>query len=182
MQKSWDEARIGFRTLQEDDLARMSTWLRQEHVRAWWGDEYSDPAHVDAEFRPLLNGQTPTLGMIVELDGAPVGYIQRYFTSDWPEYWANQGFPDDTAGIDVTIGEASLLHKGLGTALIRTFLKRIVFADPRTARCIIDPAPDNAAAIRAYAKVGFTYLRTIHPPEHCEIAYLMSLERADFDG
>ena len=66
----------------------------------------------------------------------------------------------------------------MGPVLIRAFLRTHVFAG-QAGRCIIDPDPANKIAIRAYEKVGFRYLRTLHPPEHCEDAYLMVLESAD---
>jgi len=57
------------------------------------------------------------------------------------------------AGIDLFLTER--LHgRGLGTDAVRT-LARYLVHEREHHRLTIDPAADNAAAIRAYEKVGF---------------------------
>jgi hypothetical protein len=64
-------------------------------------------------------------------------------------------------GIDLFIGEADYVHKGLGSGIIRVFLKDIVFSNPLVECAVIDPQVENKAAIKAYEKAGFHYLRTV---------------------
>ncbi len=179
MNARFDPSRIAFRELEEEDLARMHHWLNQGEVLKWWGDRPVPMSHTIAEYRPRLKGKGNVLSLIVTYGGDPVGFVQRYYLRDHPDYWGKQNLPDDTAGVDLFIGEPIYQHQGFGPLMIRRTLHNIVFADPGTNLCIIDPDPSNTIAIRAYEKAGFQYLKTIEPPEHIDPAYLMTLHRDD---
>lgn len=179
MTDGFDPGRIGFRWLTEDDLPLMHRWLNEGPSFEWYGLEPTTLEEVTHVYTPRLHGQSNVLSLIVTYDGQPVGYVQRYFTREHEDYWGHQNFPDDTAGIDLFIGEERFLHRGFGPLLIRTFLQTHVFAG-QAGRCIIDPDPANKIAIRAYEKIGFRYLSTLHPPEHEDDAHLMIFESADF--
>ena len=56
-------------------------------------------------------------------------------------------------GVDLSIGEADNLSKGIGSAVLRRFVDKLK-AEGHTA-IIIDPDPNNTRAVRAYAKAGF---------------------------
>jgi aminoglycoside 6'-N-acetyltransferase len=181
MNARFDPNKIGFRGLVEDDLARMHHWLNQGEVLRWWGDVPVPMSHTVAEYEPRLHGKGDVLSLIVTYDASPVGFVQRYYPRDHPDYWAKQHLPEDAAGIDLFIGEPMYQHQGFGPLMIRRALRSVVFADPATNLCIIDPEPANTIAIRAYEKAGFTYVKTIGPPEHIEPAYLMTLHRDALD-
>jgi aminoglycoside 6'-N-acetyltransferase len=68
--------------------------------------------------------------------------------------WHAEPEPDYRhAGIDIYLDPA--VHgRGLGTDAVRTLARHLI-VDHGHHRLVIDPAADNAAAIRAYAKVGF---------------------------
>ena len=172
-----DPGPIGFRPLAHADLPLMHRWLNEGASAEWWSKEPKTPAQVTAEFAPMIDGEDPTRGFVIRYGDEPIGFIQVYYVRHEADYWGHMGFPDDTAGVDLFIGEATYLHRGLGPPLLRRFLREIVFADPSINRCIIDPDPANNIAIRAYERVGFRYLETIGPPKHVEPAYLMVLER-----
>ncbi|MFF7777473.1 GNAT family N-acetyltransferase [Streptomyces tanashiensis] len=73
-----------------------------------------------------------------------IGMIQWYAEEE-PDY--------RHAGIDLFLDPA--VHgRGLGTDAVRTLARHLV-RDAGFHRLVIDPAADNAAAIRCYAKVGF---------------------------
>jgi aminoglycoside 6'-N-acetyltransferase len=80
----------------------------------------------------------------VEYGGRVVGAIQ----------WTAEEEPDYRhAGIDIYLDPA--VHGGgLGTDAVRTLARHLVTAHGHH-RLTIDPAADNAAAIRCYAKAGF---------------------------
>jgi aminoglycoside 6'-N-acetyltransferase len=179
MADAFDMGKIGFRWLTEDDMPLMHRWLNEGPSFQWYGLEPTTLEEVSRHYKERLRGQSTVLSLIATYDGQPVGYVQRYFTREHEDYWGRQDFPDDTAGIDLFIGEGAFLHRGFGPLLIRAFLQTHVFAG-QAGRCIIDPDPANKIAIRAYEKVGFRYLRTLHPPEHEDPAYLMVLESTDF--
>ena len=83
-------------------------------------------------------------GFVIEADGEVVGAIQYHEESE-PMY--------RHAGIDIFL-TTSRHGQGLGTEAIR-LLAHHLFEERGHHRLTIDPAADNAAAIRAYEKVGF---------------------------
>ena len=56
-----------------------------------------------------------------------------------------------------------------------------MFARVQTSLCIIDPAQNNFAAIRAYKKAGFHHLRTIAIEGELEPSYVMAMSREELD-
>ena len=64
----------------------------------------------------------------------------------------------DTFGVDQFIGPAEMIGKGLGTRLVSAMAERAL--NDGATRVLVDPHPDNAAAIRAYEKAGFVRLGT----------------------
>lgn len=105
----------------------------------------------------------------------PIAYIQWYAVSDFPESIALVSGIENMAGIDVFIGEADCLYRGLGPVFMSKFLKDIVFAIPETKLCIVDPEPVNTAAIRAYKKIGFKHGHTVWNVKYGVYAYIMFL-------
>lgn len=85
-----------------------------------------------------------TQTFVVEHAGRVVGAIQ----------WSAEDEPDYRhASIDIYLDPA--VHgRGLGADAVRTLARHLI-ADLGYHRLVIDPAADNAAAIRCYEKVGF---------------------------
>ena len=81
---------------------------------------------------------------VIELEGRVAGWVQ----------WGAEDEPDYRhANIDIYVDPA--VHgRGVGTDAVRTLARHLI-VDHGYHRLVIDPAADNAAAIRAYAKVGF---------------------------
>ncbi len=139
------------------DLPLVQRWLREPHVQEWWGDP-------DAQFA-LLRGDLHHPAMeqyIVSAGGRPFAYLQCYDPTAWP----NNGFgalPAGTRGIDQFIGEAGMIDRGHGAALIRSFTDdRLAAGTP----CIVtDPDPANRRAVRAYEKAGFHKDRLVMTPD-----------------
>ena len=61
--------------------------------------------------------------------------------------------PETARGIDMSLADATDLGQGIGPRVLSAFVDRL--AAEGVTRFLIDPAPDNAAARRAYAKAGF---------------------------
>ena len=141
-----------FRALTKADLPLVERWLAEPHVAPWWDDPKKEleqiREHIDSvSVEPL----------IVELNGRPIAYLQSYdphMEDDHPY----QDQPMGTLGIDLSIGIAELLGKGHGSAILQQFAEDLF--DEGAPRLIIDPDPDNARAIRAYEKAGFTAFDT----------------------
>jgi aminoglycoside 6'-N-acetyltransferase len=150
---------IAFRPCTGDDLPVVAGWLARPHVAQWWRED-PDLAAVRARYRPCLDGSDPTELLILEVDGQPAGFFQRYLVADHPE-WAQtlrgtgQPGTGEAAGIDYLIGEAALTGRGLGTAAI-TMFTRLTFARygdiPLMAVAV---RQDNTASWRALEKSGY---------------------------
>jgi aminoglycoside 6'-N-acetyltransferase len=145
---------IGFRPLGRDDLGLMYEWLRREHVRRWW-DEHESYEDVVEHYLPSIEGRRPVDLYLILLDDRPVGFIQKYLLSDHPDFAALVGLGASVAGVDLFVGEEELTGKGLGTDVMRAFVRDVVFAEPGTTACIADPDVRNAASLRAFEKAGF---------------------------
>jgi RimJ/RimL family protein N-acetyltransferase len=176
-----DCATIGFRRLTENDLPLMHRWLHAPHVHEWWSEGKPPPAYADvvAKYSPPLHGEEPTDLYVMCMHGQPIGFIQTYMIADHPEYAAQVAVDTDAAGVDLFIGEVAYLHRGLGSHILRAFLREIVFGAMGAGSCIIGPDERNAIAIRAYEKAGFRYLRTVHIPDEDAPEYLMRITPAD---
>lgn len=169
---------IAFRPIERDDLLLLHRWLNTPHVFRWWDDPPQPSLElVTAEYGAMLDGTDRTRGFIILLDDAPAGYIQTYSLRDEPTYAQQLGVSPDASGIDLYLGDPAITGRGVGPRVIDEFVRTVVFADPEVTECIIDPAPDNAVAIRAYEKAGFTFLRAMELPAYPWRVHLMRRAR-----
>jgi aminoglycoside 6'-N-acetyltransferase len=112
--------------------------IRNEPQVAWrWGSDDIEE-EISEQFIEADDA------FIIEIDGEIIGAIQ-YHEENEPMY--------RHAGIDIYL-TTSRHGQGLGTEAIRV-LARHLFEERDHHRLTIDPAADNAAAIRAYEKAGF---------------------------
>jgi RimJ/RimL family protein N-acetyltransferase len=151
---------ISFRPLNLTDFPLLQEWLSAPHVAAWW-HERLDLAGVHARYGPRVGGADPTHVFVIEQCNRPIGWIQWYLWSDYPEHALQLGAELSSAGIDLAIGELPLTGKGLGEVAIREFLKQIVFANPRVIAVTTDPEEGNFKSLRAFKKAGFTVTNTV---------------------
>ncbi len=151
-----------FRRMQEPDLPLMRRFLLLPHVRRWWADdpkEHDYPEGTLAEWTERIRVADDTEMYVIEHDGRVIGMIQSYVVQEDPDYMREIGELRERAlGVDLFIGVPELIGKGHGPALLRAFL-RDAFARYGVAYCVIGPSRANVAAIRAYEKAGFRYLR-----------------------
>lgn len=139
-------APYAFRPATEADLPLLHAWRARPHVARWWG-----PPHVEPAGETLAD---PRVAMwIVSHQGRAFAYAQDYSPHDWPGHpFAH--LPAGSRGIDQYIGEADMLGRGHGSAFVRAHCERLFAAGAPTVGT--DPHPDNARAVRAYEKAGFT--------------------------
>ena len=146
----------GFSPMSDADLPTIQRWLGTPHVAQWWHDPSEQFELVSGDL-----GHPDMAQFIVTADTREFAYLQCYNLSAW-----NTGFgpqPEGARGLDQFIGEADMLDRGHGSALIRVFADRL-FASG-TPRVVIDPDPANARAIRAYEKAGFRRDRIVDTPD-----------------
>ena len=131
---------VVLRPLRAEHRRAITEVLLERDVAVWWPGY--DAERIHREYFDEPDGDAVVYA--VEHDGRVVGLIQSYEEDD-PEY--------RHAGIDVALATAD--HgRGLGTDAVRT-LARHLFDHDGHHRLVIDPAAENARAIRCYEKVGF---------------------------
>jgi len=173
-----------FTPLREKDLELVRRWLLEPHVERWWNDGVKTP-YPDAdieEYRESIEGKDPTYRYLALLDTRPVGMFQHYRIADDAEYTAALAIGEDAVGVDLFIGEAELVGRGHGPAMIRQFLRDVAFPFHGIDVCVIGPSVKNVAAIRAYEKVGFRPLREVHVPDEPDPEFLMRITAAELNS
>ncbi|TCL73127.1 GNAT family N-acetyltransferase [Rhizobium sp. BK251] len=161
--------RIAFRPAARADLGLLAEWLETPHVRRWWGD----PAEAIASIDEHLDGYQVEAFMVA-LDGKDFAFIQSAdLGKEEDQALADQ--PAATFGIDQFIGPVSMTGRGYGPAFMRLFCTRLF--DRGARRILVDPHPENAIAIRAYAKAGFAELG--EATTNYGRALLMALDRQE---
>lgn len=123
------------RPMTEADAPELVRILRLPEVAFWWDEP--DPGF------PLTDDPDATR-LVIEVDGAVAGMIQ--FAEELEPKYRH-------ASIDLFL-DPVLHNRGLGTAAVREVV-RMLISERGHHRITIDPAAANAAAIRAYEKVGF---------------------------
>jgi aminoglycoside 6'-N-acetyltransferase len=145
-----------FRPMTADDLPLIRRWLETPHVAEWWHDPAEQFELVSSDL-----GHPDMAQLIVAAQARPFAYLQCYNLSAWDAGFGEQ--PAGTRGLDQFIGEQDMLGRGHGSAFIRAFAERLLANG--TPRVVIDPAPANARAIRAYEKAGFQRDRIVETPD-----------------
>jgi aminoglycoside 6'-N-acetyltransferase len=122
------------RPLAKGDEAELLRIHETPEVMRWW----------DVPDKKFPWDEPESTRLTIELDGAIAGLIQ-YSEELEPKY--------RHAGIDLFLDPA--LHgRGIGAEAVRRVV-RLLIDERGHHRITIDPATSNAAAIRAYEKVGF---------------------------
>ncbi|KQX50776.1 MULTISPECIES: GNAT family protein [unclassified Streptomyces] len=130
---------LELRPSEPHDVPALTAIRATDEVRARW----RGGPDLGAEVAEAL-ADPDTHCMTIVRNERIIGMIQWYAEED-ADY--------RHAGIDLFLDPA--VHgRGLGTDAVRTLARHLV-QDAGFHRLVIDPAADNAAAIRCYAKVGF---------------------------
>lgn len=171
---------INFRKLEEKDLELLYHWLNDSSdVMKWYTKHPVTMERVKTKYTSYINGEKPTKAFIILFDKKPIGYIQTFSIDSYPKYKELIGIDEESTGLDLYIGEDDYIHMGLGSIIIRKFLKEYTFKIFQAKSCIIGPEPANKAAIRSYEKAGFTYMKTIYNDNEEGYEYLMKLDRSE---
>ena len=145
-----------FRPMTAADLPLIRRWLREAHVREWWGDPDEQYALVSGDL------DEPAMDQFIVLAGdAPFGYLQCYRLTAWNTGLGPQ--PEGTRGIDQFIGEIDMIERGHGSSFIRQFVDDQLRQG--LPRMVTDPDPLNLRAVRAYEKAGFEKVGMVDTPD-----------------
>jgi aminoglycoside 6'-N-acetyltransferase len=156
------ESGLTIRRLRDDpvDFERMARWRAMPHVHEWWDPDEPAPSadEIAQAYRARTDPDHGTTACIIELDGAPIGYLQFYRWADYPEVPVAED--RNVWGIDVHIGEPDLIGRGLGTRTVELICRYL--ADERGAAAVaLTTELTNARAQRAYEKAGFEKIRHV---------------------
>jgi aminoglycoside 6'-N-acetyltransferase len=146
---------FSFRILAKEDFSLVSLWLHKPHVKKWWPDPQETLDEIEKKYGGPIGGDDPTDVYIAEIDGKPIGFIQSYMVSDYPEH-AQSIQLDNSVGVDLFIGEEDLIGKGYGTMLLKQFIEKVIRKEYGNASSVVaDPEVANKASVRAFQKAGF---------------------------
>ena len=129
---------VALRPATHADVPALVAIRSTPEVRARWGGD-----DLEAELYEDLATEEVELLAIV-LDERVVGAVQ-WQAEDDPMY--------RHAGMDIYV-DPTVQRRGIGADAIRTLARHLIVEHGHH-RLVIDPAADNAPAIRCYSKVGF---------------------------
>ncbi|TWT09276.1 GNAT family N-acetyltransferase [Planomicrobium sp. CPCC 101079] len=166
---------ITIRKMRVSDFELMAQWLSTKEVLEFYGDVNSPFSleRVKAKYGPRIHGDVPIHPYIVELNNSPMGYMQQYHLSDAKK--EEFGYPASMkiCGIDQFIGEPELFNQGLGTAMVKKFIK-FLYDTTDFHKIILDPDISNKRAIRCYEKCGFRKVIVINAGSNWLMEYSRS--------
>jgi aminoglycoside 6'-N-acetyltransferase-1b/aminoglycoside 6'-N-acetyltransferase-2 len=169
---------ITFRPMRDDDVAVFHRWIRRPHVLQWWSAEDAvaslDDIRARYSQRALAAGNVHAY--LALLGERPIGWTQWYVALGAGDGWWEDETDPGVRGIDQFLCDPALLGRGLGTRMVRAFVA-MIFGDPAVTRIQTDPSPDNARAIRCYARAGFRAAGRVVTPDGP--ALLMLQDRPD---
>ena len=148
---------VDLRPAHGGDWPKIEVWLRQSEVQRWWGSHSAAQAEVLAALSSDMG-----LCSIIEVDGLAVGYAQAQEAQP-----VGEALPlADTAGtfrVDAFIGEAQFRARGVGREAIALVVAEIFATSLAVAAIVVVPLKYEAA-VRAYEKSGFRWVRVIDDP------------------
>lgn len=170
MKDTFDQNGYHFQKLRQGDLRLVRYWLMEPHVADWWTPAEEDIRIMEKEMRdPRAN----VTRYIVSHGARDFAYIQVYDPSGDTEFWGENPQPQGTFGIDQFIGDPQMIGFGHGTNFIKAFVAELK-TQPEVKRIIVDPAPDNAPAMRCFSQVGFRKEKDIVTPDGPAVLMVIS--------
>ncbi len=150
---------IDYRPLSLSDERLVKNWIASPEWQAYWDDPETEWGYYLEDFK---TGATHVY--IFAIDGRPTGLVQywhyapnRQFAEEINEVYLRD-FPDETIGLDISIGVPQQLSKGIGARVTNALATALHQAGAEI--ITIDPDKSNARAIRAYEKAEFVHFRT----------------------
>jgi aminoglycoside 6'-N-acetyltransferase len=146
-----------FRRLAREDFSLLSDWFSRPHVEPWWREPY-DLGSIEKSYGPCVDGLDPTELFVIERQGSPIGFAQRYLLDDNPtrkRSLAPTGEHEKAVGIDYLIGDETLTGMGLGPRVIDGFVRSTWLRYPSALEIVVAVHQANRRSWRALEKAGF---------------------------
>lgn len=166
------EFRFYFRPVDKAHRALVHSWLKKPYVAKWfYGQGLQNTInHLDDFLNSSSKGQY-WLGYDQNRPFAFLITSSIEKPSDMLSKWCSKEGAAIT--LDLLIGEADYLGKGLSHIVIQEFL---LSQFPNVSEVLIDPEATNSHAIHVYEKVGFTILGEFIPSHSPHPHYMMRLD------
>jgi aminoglycoside 6'-N-acetyltransferase len=146
MTKQFDVRSYSLRPFRANDAGMIETWLAIPETACW----FTDPDYAGTLLEQLTDNRITM--RIVCFEGEPFAFVQDYDIHGWDDH--HLGFlPNGSRGMDTFVGRSDMMGKGHGPVYLGIVADDLFRAGVPALG--IDPHPDNARAIRAYAKLGF---------------------------
>ncbi len=162
---------LRFEPLKREHFPLMQMWLNTSHVNQWWPHSKEWTLNdVEEKYSTYVEGykleqekKKSIRGYIIYCALAPIGYIQFYSAHDFErEGYKLENMPPLLAGVDLFIGDASYLRKGLGVTTLVRFIQEMVWK--HFDYCLVDVDVNNKVAIKTYQKAGFGFVKELTQP------------------
>ncbi len=156
-----EEPKIQFKKLQNSHLNLLHQWLNQPRIAQVW----DGPVSIDQVLGHYFSRKDKNVQRFIPYIGnVPIGFVQSYWATKCGDGWWENEHDDGAVGIDFFMGASEYLGKGLGTEMIKEFV-RMLAANPAVTKIISDPTPDNVRSIRCLENVGFQRITEIQTPD-----------------
>jgi aminoglycoside 6'-N-acetyltransferase len=169
-------ASVTFRPLERTDFGLLARWLREPHVSAWWREPL-DLAGLEAKYGPRIDGDEPVCMFVIEYAGRPVGWIQWYRWADYGTHARKLGATPHEVGLDLAIGDPTMIGIGLGPLVLELFVRQEVFAHASVTAVVCDPEVLNVRSRRAFEKAGFQSSESVVLDGETEARVIVRLNR-----
>ena len=160
------EGELSIRLLRNEpaDLGLLVAWRAEAHVHEWWDPDEPPPSleEVAEKYGARTDRSSPTTPCVIELGGRPIGYMQFYRWSSFPDEVVEMALPaiEGSFGLDIFIGDPELVGVGHGSHAVGLLCGHL--ARDRGAReVLLCTELSNARAQRAYEKAGFEKIKEV---------------------
>lgn len=166
------DSTLGIRRMEDcdRDYRIMAKWLSDPMVLQYY-EGLTNPFDLDRvmeKYSPRVLGAEKLIPCIIEIQGAPAGYIQYYpieseedsdFRNEIPIDYSKRNF-----GIDLFIAHDAYRSKGYGTGVL-SLLLAYLYRHEQADKVYIDPQTWNERALKCYAKCGFKPIKVLEKRE-----------------
>ncbi len=166
---------ISFTPLQQTHFSLIYDWFNMPHVQSFYSLRAWTLKEVGQKLTPYIQGVGDMKCYVISCHKTLIGYIQRYPVKMHP--WNNQDLTneiiDNSAGIDLFIGEREFVGNGLGHPILDAFLKKHIW--PHYRYCLADPDINNNASMSFFRKCGFKELQQISSKDSLQRSVTLQL-------
>lgn len=142
---------IFFRKIVSADFELLKKWQKEPHVVEFWGDSDKWEQPYEEYVYETNNGSVEQF--VIQFKQRPIGYFQYYWAARVGDGWW-QDSDENTVGLDLYIGDSSLIGQGFGRLILEAAIKMLKARDG-VKTIIADPCPENRRMIHILATLGF---------------------------